>query len=154
MDRQIYLNRISLGVKSYLKPEENVEKVVSVQTVGQYWLLLLIGVMVAVFCVGNYALHLNKFVVILSLAIVFVLLLAVNGRTEYRYVVVTNQRTFLVGGGYFGTDPGAQLLRQTSRDKNVDIPSGRWKRFDTLGERLYVRYSILAPTSTEIATET
>ena len=145
MDRRMYLTRISAGVKTYLKPEETVERVVSAQTFGQIWLLLLITVMVVAFVVGNYVLHANKILVIAVLGLMFVSILAVNGRTQYRYIVVTNQRTLLVGGGYFGADPGANLLRQLSRDKDVDIPSGRWKKFDSLGERLYVRYSIEAP---------
>jgi uncharacterized membrane protein YgcG len=146
MDGERYLRRIGAGVKTYLQPEEIVERVVSAQTYNQFLQMAPIAVMVVAFVVGNYVIHANKSIVVIVLVAMFFSFLALNSKNKFRYVVVTNQRVLLVDGGYFGTDPGAQLLRKFSRDKGTNIPSTRYKSFNTLGERLYVRYSIQAST--------
>jgi hypothetical protein len=139
-----YIRRISEGSKNYLKPDETVDRVVAAQTFSQLLLVLPMAVMVVAFIFARIYFHGSKGYVIAGLVVLFALFLFMASKVEYRYALVTDQRVVLVDGGYFGTDPGQRLLGRFPRDAASAIPSKKRQRFDVLGERLYVRYSITA----------
>jgi hypothetical protein len=139
-----YIRRISEGSKTFLKPDETVERVVAAQTVSQLLLLLPMAVMVVAFVFARIYFHGSKGYEIAGLVLLFVVFLAIANKVEYRYVLVTDQRVILVDGGYFGTDPGQRLIGRFPRDAAKAIPSKKRQRFDVLAERLYVRYSYSA----------
>jgi hypothetical protein len=139
-----YIRRISEGSKTYLKPDEIVDRVVAAQSVSQLVLLLPMVVMVLAFVLARIFFHGSKGYVIAGLVILFALFLFIASKVDYRYALVTDQRVVLVDGGYFGTEPGQRLIGRFPRESDSQIPSKKRQRFDVLGERLYVRYSITA----------
>ena len=146
MNREALLRKISSGVSQYLQPGEVINRAVAAQTVSQLWQVLPLVLMLGAFVVAHFILHADKFVVVAILAIVFVAYLALNSKVLYCYVIVTDQRVLVVDGGYFGANPGQRLLHELSIETRTGIPLKRWRRIDVLAERLYVRYSIAAPT--------
>ena len=139
-----YIRRISEGSKTYLKPDEIVDRVVAAQSVSQLVLLLPMVVMVLAIVLVRIFFHGSKGYVIAGLVILFALFLFIASKVDYRYALVTDQRVVLVDGGYFGTEPGQRLIGRFPRESDSQIPSKKRQRFDVLGERLYVRYSITA----------
>ncbi|MGA2294749.1 MAG: hypothetical protein ABSG24_05940 [Acidimicrobiales bacterium] len=139
-----YIRRIKEGSKTYLKPDEVVSRVVAAQTVSQVLLLLPMAVMVVGFILARIYFHGSKDFVVAGLVVLFLLFLFIANKVEYRYAIVSDQGVTLVDGGYFGTDPGARLIGRFPGEAASNIPTKKLKRFDVLGERLYVRYSIVA----------
>jgi len=139
-----YIHRIRDGAAPYLKPDEVVERVVAAQTLNQFVQMLPMVVMVVAFAIIKIFFHVTKSYIILGLIVLFLVFLIVSNKVEYRYAIVTDRTVLLVDGGYYGTNPGHQLLGRFPRATSADIPSQKRKRFDALGERLYVRYSLTA----------
>jgi len=137
-----YIRRIKDGAAPYLKPDETVDRVVAAQTLNQFVQILPMVVMVVAFAIVKIFFDVTKSYIILGLIVLFVTFLVVSNKVEYRYVIITDRTVLLFDGGYYGTNPGHRLLARLPLDAGSGVPSKKGTRFDGLGERLYVRYSL------------